>query len=42
MVKENPGLAIAENTTIDSIDFFNWVEGNKNLVVSKIELSLQI
>jgi hypothetical protein len=42
MIKENIRLGIAQNTTIDSIDFFNWVEGNKYLVVSKIELSLQI
>jgi hypothetical protein len=42
MVRENPGLGVAENTAIESIDFYNYVEGNKFLVVSEINFSLQV
>lgn len=41
MLRDNPRLAIAENTVIESIDFYNWAEGNKFLVVSEISLSLE-
>jgi hypothetical protein len=42
MVKENPGLGIAQNTVIDGIDFFNYVEGTKYLVCTEINLSLDV
>ncbi|MDR0720519.1 MAG: hypothetical protein LBF78_12850 [Treponema sp.] len=42
MVKENPGLGIAQNTVIDGIDFYNYVEGTKYLVCSEINLSLDV
>jgi hypothetical protein len=42
MIKGNISMNFAQETTIESVDFFDWVEGNKYLVVSKIELSLQI
>jgi hypothetical protein len=39
MVKDNPRLGAAETTSIDSIDFYKYVEGNKYLVISDITLS---
>jgi hypothetical protein len=42
MVKDNPRLGVAENTIIESMDFYNYAEGNKYLVVSEIVLSLQL
>jgi hypothetical protein len=42
MIKNRPGLGVAENTVIESIDFYNYAEGNKYLVVSEITLSLDI
>jgi hypothetical protein len=42
MIKDKPSLGVAENTIIESIDFFNYAEGNKYLVVSEIVLSLDI
>jgi hypothetical protein len=42
MIKEKPDLVFVKEITIESIDFYNWVEGNKFLVVSEIALSLQI
>jgi hypothetical protein len=42
MIKDKLNLIFVNEITIDSIDFFNWAEGNKYLVVSKIELSLQV
>jgi hypothetical protein len=42
MAAKNPSLGIAQNTTIDSIDFYNWAEGNKYLVVTEINLSLDV
>jgi hypothetical protein len=41
MIKDKPSLGVSENTTIESIDFYNWAEGNKFLVVSEISLSLE-
>jgi hypothetical protein len=42
MIKENNGMNVAQDTTIDSIDFYNWAEGNKFLVVTEVNLSLNI
>jgi hypothetical protein len=42
MIKENIGIGVAQNTTIESIDFYNYAEGNKYLVVTEINLSLEI
>jgi hypothetical protein len=42
MIKEKLNLIFVKEITIESIDFYNWVEGNKFLVVSEIALSLQI
>jgi hypothetical protein len=42
MIKENPGLGIAQNTTIDGIDFYKYVEGTKYLVCTEINLSLDV
>jgi hypothetical protein len=42
MVREKYSFGIANATIINSIDFYNWVEGNKYLVVTEINLSLDI
>jgi hypothetical protein len=42
MIKKNPGLGVAQNTIIDGIDFYNWVEGNKYSVITEINLSLDV
>jgi hypothetical protein len=42
MTKENQGLGIAQNTVIESIDFYKYVEGTKYLVCTEINLSLDI
>jgi hypothetical protein len=42
MIRKNIRLGIAQNTTIESIDFYNYVEGNKYLVCTEINLSLDI
>jgi hypothetical protein len=42
MIREKNGLGVAQDTTIESIDFYNWAEGNKYLVVTEINLSLDI
>jgi hypothetical protein len=42
MIKEKHDLVFVKEITIESIDFYNWVEENKFLVVSEIALSLQI
>jgi hypothetical protein len=42
MVKENIDLGIAQNTVIESVDFYNYAEANKFLVVSEINLSLDV
>jgi hypothetical protein len=42
MIKKNPRLGVAQNTIIDSIDFYNYAEANKFLVVTEINLSLDI
>jgi hypothetical protein len=41
MLKEKR-LIIAKDINIESIDFYNWAEANKFLVVSEFTLSLQI
>jgi hypothetical protein len=41
MIKDEPSLGVAEKTAIESIDFYNYAEGNKFLVVSEISLSLE-
>lgn len=42
MINEKPSLGVAQNTVINDIDFYNYVEGNKFLVVTEINLSLDI
>jgi hypothetical protein len=42
MIRENPGLGIAQNTVIDSIDFYKYAEGTKYLVCTEINISLDI
>jgi hypothetical protein len=42
MIRENIGLGIAQRTTIESLDFFNYAEGTKFLVVTEINLSLDV
>jgi hypothetical protein len=42
MIKDKPNLGAAQITTIDSIDFYKYVEGNKFLVITEITLSLTI
>jgi hypothetical protein len=42
MIEENASLWIAQNTTIDSIDFYKYVEGTKYLVCTEINLTLDV
>jgi hypothetical protein len=42
MIKNNIGLGAAQDTVIESIDFYNYAEGTKYLVVTEINLSLSI
>jgi hypothetical protein len=42
MINDKPDLVFVKDITIESIDFYNWVEGQRYLVVSEITLSLQI
>jgi hypothetical protein len=42
MIKENIGFGVAQDTTIDSIDFYNWIEGTRFIVVTEMNLSLSI
>jgi hypothetical protein len=42
MLKDKPGLGIAQNTVVDSIDFYKYVEGTKYLVCTEINLSLDV
>jgi hypothetical protein len=42
MIKENIGLDVAQDSTIESIDFYNYVEGSKYLVITEMNLSLSI
>jgi hypothetical protein len=42
MVKEDNTLGVALNTVISEINFYNYVEGNKNLACGEISLSLTI
>jgi hypothetical protein len=42
LLAENPGLGIAQNTVVDSIDFYKYVEGTKYLVCAEINLSLDV
>jgi hypothetical protein len=42
MVKDKPELGVAQSTIIESIDFYKYVEGNKYLVVTEIDMSLSI
>jgi hypothetical protein len=42
MLKEDTTLGTAQETKIDSIDFYKYVEGNKYIVCSEISLSLEI
>jgi hypothetical protein len=42
MIDENPSLGIAQDTTINSIDFYKYVEGQKYLVCTEINLLLDI
>jgi hypothetical protein len=42
MIHENTSLGVAQSTSIDSIDFYRYVEGTKYLVCSEFTLSLDI
>lgn len=42
MIKRDPHLGIAIVTAIDGIDFFNYVEGTKNIVCAEFTLSLEV
>jgi hypothetical protein len=42
MLKENSRLGVADNTTIDSIDFYKYVEASKYLMCTEINLSLDV
>jgi hypothetical protein len=42
MIEENPSLGIAQKTAIEGIDFYKYVEGQKYLVCTEINLSLVI
>jgi hypothetical protein len=42
LIKDKPALGVAQNTVIESMDFYRYVEGAKYLVCSEIALSLQI
>jgi hypothetical protein len=42
MIRDKPSLGIAQNTSIDSIDFYRYVEGTKYLVCSEFTLSLDV
>jgi hypothetical protein len=42
MIKDKNDLMFVKEITIESIDFYNWVEGTKFLIVSEISLTLQI
>jgi hypothetical protein len=42
LIKDKPDLIFVQEITIDSIDFYNWAEGNKYLVVSEFTLSMTI
>jgi hypothetical protein len=42
MICDKPSLGIAQNTSIDSIDFYRYVEGTKYLVCSEFTLSLDV
>ena len=39
---KNKKIKISDNITVKNIDFFKYVEGNKNLVSSKFSLELEI
>jgi hypothetical protein len=41
-IKDYPNLGIAQDTVIDSIDFYKYVEGSKYLVCAEFNLSLEI
>ncbi|MDR1159841.1 MAG: hypothetical protein LBK69_04365 [Syntrophomonadaceae bacterium] len=42
MIKNDSSLGIAQSTTINSIDFFRYVEATKYICVAEISLSLTI
>jgi hypothetical protein len=42
MIQENPSLGIAQETMIESLDFYKYIEGQKYLVCTEINLSLNI
>jgi hypothetical protein len=42
ILSENSYMDLALNANINSIDFYNYVEGNKNLVCAEISLSLTV
>jgi hypothetical protein len=42
MIRKEPGFGIALNTVIDSIDFYDYIEGVKNLMCAEFALSLEI
>jgi hypothetical protein len=42
LIEAKPKMGIAQNTSIDSIDFYKYVEGSKYLVCSEFNLSMEI
>jgi hypothetical protein len=42
MIRENNTMGAAVNSVISEINFYNYVEGNKNLVCGEISLALTI
>jgi hypothetical protein len=42
MIEENLSLGIAQKTAIESIDFYKYVEGQKYLVCTEINLMLDV
>jgi hypothetical protein len=42
MIKNQNSLGIAQNTTIESIDLFRYVEGNKYLVCAEFTINMEI
>jgi hypothetical protein len=42
MLRTDPTLGIAQNTVINSIDFYKHVEANKYIVAAEINLTLEV
>jgi hypothetical protein len=42
MVRAAPDMGISLNTVIESIDFYDYIEGTKNLVCAEFSLSMEV